>query len=153
MDIFLCTNDIYIYFLISFILTVVLWLLKNIHGSFFLIWSKKKDPWIFLYMRKTVWIADYVIFVCYSEKGARTACKNGYSYAPHFATPQVIRSFLIVLFSLRFFVELFGLSTAEKIKILNRIHEVDYDRAAAMKMITKARKMRSLCFSLYSSSF
>ena len=44
--------------------------------------------------------------------------------------------------SWRFFVELMGLSTPEKMKILNKIEEVDYDRQRAMAAITHARKLR-----------
>jgi len=44
--------------------------------------------------------------------------------------------------SWRFFVELMGLSTPEKLKILNKIEEVDYDRQRAMAAITHVRKLR-----------
>lgn len=49
-------------------------------------------------------------------------------------------------FSWRFFVELMGLSKGEKLTILNKIEEVEYDRQRAMAAITHVRKVRYFHF-------
>ena len=44
--------------------------------------------------------------------------------------------------SVRFFVELMGLSTAEKVRILDEVIACGYDRARSLAIINNERKLR-----------
>lgn len=64
--------------------------------------------------------------------------------APLHSSSEVSLNNSVSLFpSYRFFVELGGLSTSEKLKLLNGIQAVEYDRTKSLKLITQCRKLRS----------
>ena len=84
------------------------------------------------------------LFVICSEEQPREASEDRHSPPKIPTSSEVISILMVISFSMRFFVELFGLSDSEKSEILDKIPGLEYDRTKSMKLIYRARKIRSV---------
>lgn len=133
----------------------------KIHGSFYGLCIAKKDPWIFrdmlnifkviFYLTLYIITNSLIMIWCFvrSTKVPESSVKTRNEIATLHSSSEVSLSTSTSLFlSYRFFVELGGLSTSEKLKLLNGIQAVEYDRTKSLKLITQCRKIRSFGFML-----